>query len=434
MKPFSQYDPKKVGAVGCVVVTLSVVTALQYDRLPFFNPGAEYTAYFAEAGGLADGDPVHVAGYRVGEVSDIALNGPRVRVAFRVDKGIRLGDRTEAAIKTETLLGSRLLEVYPRGEAALSEAIPLDRTTSPYELPEALGTLADTIDGLDTAQLNESLNTLAETFKDTPANLGLAVDGIARFSESVNKRDDRLRNLLADANKVTGVLRERSDDIVKLVADSDALLSQLQTESGALSEIAANVSMLARQITGLVDENKDTLRPALEKLNGVLVMVDERKEDLKKAIALASKFSLSLGESVSGGPFFKEYIANLVPGQFIQPFVEAAFSDLGLDPSTLLPSELTDPQVGQRATPALPVPFPRTGQGGEPRLTLPDAITGNPGDPRYPLREEPEQPAPGGPPPGPPAGYVPGTIQTPEPTVVEPTPWQPVPPIPGAAR
>jgi phospholipid/cholesterol/gamma-HCH transport system substrate-binding protein len=87
----------------------------------------------------------------------------------------------------------------------------------------------------------------------------------------------------------------------------------------------------------------------------------------------------------------------------LQPFVDAAFSDLGLDPNTLLPSQRIDPQVGQPATPALPIPYPRTGQGGEPRLTLPDAITGKPGDPRYPYREPLPAPPPGGPPPGPPA-------------------------------
>ena len=75
----------------------------------------------------------------------------------------------------------------------------------------------------------------------------------------------------------------------------------------------------------------------------------------------------------------------------------------------LLPSQLTDPQTGQAATPALPMPYPRTGQGGEPRLNLPDAITGKPGDPRYPYREPPPAPPPGGPPPGPP---LPGAEQT----------------------
>ncbi len=92
-------------------------------------------------------------------------------------------------------------------------------------------------------------------------------------------------------------------------------------------------------------------------------------------------YATSLAKSVGSGPFFKAYLANLLPGQFVQPFVDAAFSDLGLDPNVLLPSQRVDPQIGQPGTPPLPVPFPRTGQGGEPRLTPPDAITGNPGDP-----------------------------------------------------
>ena len=86
---------------------------------------------------------------------------------------------------------------------------------------------------------------------------------------------------------------------------------------------------------------------------------------------MLNSYVMSLGESLSSGPFFKAYVVNLLPGQFVQPFISAAFSDLGLDPATLLPSQLTDPQTGQPGTPPLPMPYPRTGQGGEPRLNLP---------------------------------------------------------------
>ena len=154
------------------------------------------------------------------------------------------------------------------------------------------------------------------------------------------------------------------------------------------------------------------MRPALDKLNGVLAIVDNRKDRLQQAVKLLNNYAMSLGESVSSGPFFKAYVANLLPGQFVQPFVDAAFSDLGLDPNVLLPSQRSDPQVGQPGTPPLPVPYPRTGQGGEPNLNLPDAITGNPGDPRYPYREPLPAPPPGGPPPGPPADVQPAPTPT----------------------
>ena len=60
---------------------------------------------------------------------------------------------------------------------------------------------------------------------------------------------------------------------------------------------------------------------------------------------------LHIGEATASGPFIKSYITNLLPGQFVQPFIDAAFSDLGLDPNVLPPSELTDPQIGQPGTP-----------------------------------------------------------------------------------
>ena len=125
---------------------------------------------------------MQVSGFQVGQVTGIELDGQHVLVKFKVDKNIRLGDRTEAAIKTKSLLGAKFLEVTPRGDGRLSQTIPVDRTTSPYQLPDALGDLATTISGLNTDQLSESLRVLAETFSETPPDLKVAVEGVARFS------------------------------------------------------------------------------------------------------------------------------------------------------------------------------------------------------------------------------------------------------------
>ncbi|WP_123023281.1 MCE family protein [Mycolicibacterium stellerae] len=416
MKSFEERNPLTIGLLGVALIVAGVVAALQYDKVPFITSDRSYSALFADAGGLQTGDAVQYSGLRVGQVSSVDLDGPRVLVKFAVRKDVRLGDRTEAAIQARALLGDKILELTSRGDAALTTEIPLERTTSPYQLPDALGDLTAAISGLDTQQLSTSLTTLAETFKSTPPDLHAAVAGVARFAQTVNVRDAQLRNLLSNANKVTSVLAKRSDAIVGLVADANALLVQLQSQSTALDGIAGNISELSHQLSGFIADNRHDFKPALDKLNGVLTIVDNRKDRVQQAIKYLNAYAMSLGESVASGPFFKAYVANLLPGQFVQPFVDAAFSDLGIDPNTLLPSQRTDPQVGQPGTPALPIPYPRTGQGGEPRLTLPDAITGNPGDSRYPYREPPPAPPAGGPPPGPPAAPPPEMASTPDPT------------------
>lgn len=439
MKTFSERNPIPIGVIGLVVVAALIGLGLSFDKLPFLSNGRTYSAYFADAGALHTGADVQVSGYRVGQVSGIHLEDTQVRVDFKIGKEVHLRDRAEAAIKTETLLGTKILEVTSRGEGRLSGPIPLQRTTSPYQLPDALGDLTMTISGLNTNQLSDSLATLAHTFQDTPPDLKVAVDGVARISKTLNARDEQLRHLLAEANKATTVLGRRTDRIVALVGNANALLAALRSQGGALDTISGNISAVSRQLSGFIAENRDQLRPALDKLNGVLAIVDNRKERVQKAIKGLNAYALSLGESVSSGPFFTAYITNLLPGQFVQPFVDAAFSDLGLDPNVLLPSQVSDPQTGQPGTPPLPAPFPRTGQGGDPRLTLPDAITGNPGDQPcplpgpgcYPYREPPPAPAPGGPPPGPPLPDPTSTLgPTPAP-VHMPAPGEPAPPATG---
>ena len=430
MKTFAERSPVIIGLIGITAVVAIALGALNYQKLPFLSQGEEHSAYFTDAGGLFTGATVEVSGYPTGKVTAIELDGSRVLVTFKIDKDIHVGDRSEARIKAKSLLGTKVLEVLPRGEDPLANIIPIERTTSPYQLPDAVGDLATTIGGLNTAQLSESLATMAQTFSDTPEEVRNAVQGVARFAQTLNERDANLRKLLENAASATGVLAKRTDQVVSLVKDTNALLAELRTQSASLDQIWHNVSAAAQQLKGFIEENRQQLRPALDKLNGVLTIIDNRKERLQLAIKGLGAYAMSLGESVSSGPFFKAYIVNLLPGPFVQPFIEAAFSDLGLDPATLPPSLLTDPQTGQPGTPALPVPYPRTGQGGDPHLTLPDAITGNPGDQGcgppglplpgptgcYPYREPLPAPPPGGPPPGPPAQSPPGLQSTPEPT------------------
>ncbi len=423
-KPLAERNRLTVGLVGVAIIAALVIAVFSYDKIPFIKGTSDYSAYFAEAGGIKPGSDVRVSGLEVGRVSDISLEGTKVLVDFTVRDGVDLGDRTEAAIKTETVLGTKFLELTPRGDGALSGAIPLERTRSPYDLTDALGDLTTTISGLDTAQLSSALTTMADTFKDTPPELKIALQGVARFSDTLNTRDAKLRELLADANKVTGVLAKRSDQIAQLVANANALLVELVAQRDSVDALMGNLSAVSRQISAVVADNRTQLKPAVDKLNGVLGILDNRKKELQRTLYLLRRYAMSFGEVLGSGPFFKASVVNLAPGQFSQPFIDAAFSDLGLDPNVKVPSQLVEPGVGQPATPPLPVPYPRTGQGGDPNLTLPDAITGNPGDPRYPYREPLPAPPPGGPPPGPPA-TAPAPGQLPPPSI------PPVPPADG---
>src|SRR3546814_4898939 len=61
----------------------------------------------------------------------------------------------------------------------------------------------------DVCSSDLSLDAVGQVMSDSAPNLRPALDGVARISESVNRRDDMLRTLLSDANDVAGTLAER---------------------------------------------------------------------------------------------------------------------------------------------------------------------------------------------------------------------------------
>lgn len=314
-----------VGIIGIVLAVCVVLATLQYDRLPFLSSGTSYSAFFLDAGGLAVGDDVTVAGIAVGKVESIALADQEVRVGFTVAENIELGDATHVDIKTNTILGRKSLKVMPAGVGALGvhDTIPSSRTTSPYSLTDALGDLGTTVSELDTAQLGDAMNVVSDTFAGTPPELRAALDGVSRLSDSINARDESLQQLLDRAQSVTGILAERSGQIDRLVLDANDLFGELDRRRTAIEQLITNVSSVSRQLTALVQENRVQMGPTLEKLNSVVAVLQKNNDNIAGALDGLGPYISALGESVASGPFFNAYIQNILPSSWWKTVVDS---------------------------------------------------------------------------------------------------------------
>ncbi|MFE9784420.1 MCE family protein [Nocardia salmonicida] len=313
-----------VGIVGIVlVVTISLAT-LQYTKLPFIRSGATFTAFFVDAGGLVPGDPVHVAGVRSGEVDQVSLDGPKVLVKFTLDESIVLGQKTSAAIKTNTVLGRKSLDVLPTGPGALrtADTIPLERTTSPYSLNEALSDLGATVRDLDMDQVDRTLDTLSAAFADTPGPLRSALDGVTALSRSINTRDQALTDLLGRAQNVTKILADRSSQLNALLLDGNNLLGELDNRRAAINQLIVYVDSVSKQLSGLVADNEAQMKPTLDRLNSVLAMLQRNKQNLTEALDGLGPYASALGEQVGNGPWFNAYVVNATSTE-LRPLVDA---------------------------------------------------------------------------------------------------------------
>lgn len=326
----------RIGLLGIVTTVAVVLIAQSYGKMPFITGGNDYSAYLADTGGLQAGSKVEVAGVTVGSVQDIDIDGDKVIMHFSA-KGVELSADTYLAVKTQTVLGTKMVELSPgRGDRMpRGFVIPAEHTTVPYSLTDALGDLTNTATGLDTEQVTNALDVLSHTFEETAPQLGAAMENVSRFSDTVASRDQMVQDLFGNAEKVTSVLSDRSEQINRLLLDGNTLLAALDARRGALNTLLTNVSAVTAQVKGLIADNNTELTPMLEKLNAVTDLLNRRKDDIHAIFQPLALYGTSLGESVSGGPFYKAYVANILPGQFLQPFIDAAFKDQGVDPATL---------------------------------------------------------------------------------------------------
>ncbi|MEP9395495.1 MULTISPECIES: MCE family protein [Gordonia] len=362
---------RQIGVIGVVVTAMVVVVALQMDKLPLISPISTYTAYFDDAGGLVTGDVVIVAGVTVGTVEGIELadtdDGTKAAVSFRMNDTVSMGTDTQAAIKTETVLGRRNLTVIPHGPGRIAPGgeIAYRNTVAPYSLTDALDDATSTLAETDTTKLNKALDTLSVTFSATPDQVQGAVDGVAKLSKAVADRDNALRALLAKANGVSEILGARNQQINQLLVDANLLLGELQFRRAAIAQLITGTRDVAAQISGFINDNNAELAPALDKFNSVLDILNDNEENLKNTVDRLGPFANALGESVANGPNFDSLVGVSTFGDYTATFMKVlqqkypevaqAFAYSGFP---LLPNAWSQaPGAGSRPAPA-PAPSP----------------------------------------------------------------------------
>jgi phospholipid/cholesterol/gamma-HCH transport system substrate-binding protein len=311
--------PAVLGALGLAVIAGLVLAAFRIDDLPLIGGGTTYHAAFRDASGLAPGNEVRIAGVRVGKVTGLVLarsgSTPYVRVDFRVSSNDAvLGDQTSATIRIKTVLGQKYLALDPAGSGRLAGGaeIPLDRTASPLDVVQAVNGLAATVSRIDVSQMAQAFTVLSQTFADTPDGVRASLSGLAQLSQTVASRDDALRQLLGHARTVTGVLAQRDDELQQLVADATTLLDEVKARSQAIHDLLTGTVALSTQLSGLVNDNRATLKPALDSLQGVVTTLQRDRDDLERTIETMAPFIDAFANVTGNGRWFDSWVDGLL--------------------------------------------------------------------------------------------------------------------------
>lgn len=320
----AESNPLRTGIFGIFLVACLVLVSFGYTSLPFWPQGRPYEAYFADAGGISVGNDVNVSGITVGEVTGVALAGDKAKVSFTVERDVRVGDQSLAAIRTETVLGEKSLGLTPGGTGT-STVIPLARTTTPYTLNTALQDLGGNVSTLDKPQLEKALQTLTDALHQATPELRGALDGVAALSRSINARDAALEQLLGHAKKVSDTLAKRAGQVNQLITDGNMLFAALDERRRALSQLIAGIDDVSEQISGFVADNEAQFNPALTRLNAVLDNLLQRREHISEALKRLPPYATALGEVVGSAPGFQINLYGLPPAPIGEVLLDTYF-------------------------------------------------------------------------------------------------------------
>jgi phospholipid/cholesterol/gamma-HCH transport system substrate-binding protein len=429
--------------MAVILAVLATAVGQSITSVPMLFAQPRYFGEFTDSGSLRAGDKVRILGMDVGLVEEVKISTPRVVVRFTLG-GNAIGTQSRLSIRTDTILGRKVLEVEPRGDKVLrpGETLPVGQTSTPYQIYDAFFDATKAASGWDLETVKQSLRVLSDTIDQTYPHLSATLDGVERFANTVGKRDEQVQHLLGEVSKAAGVLGIHGDEINRLLVNAQSLLASINERGRAIDALLSNVIAVSTQVKGLIDDNPN-LNNVLKQVNTISDVLVKRKEDLVTTVTDLGKFVASLSEIVSSGPYVKAAIFNLAPYQVLQPFVDAAFKERGIDPENFwrsagLPAfQWPDPN-GTRypngaPPPAPPVlegtpdhPGPAVPKGSPCSYTPPADGSPRPGDPLpcvnlnvgpfggpsypNPVDIQTSQPNPGGPPPsaGIPAAALPG--------------------------
>jgi phospholipid/cholesterol/gamma-HCH transport system substrate-binding protein len=323
----------RIGLMGILVTLLVVGVGQSFTSVPMVFARPSYYGQFTDSGGLNKNDKVRISGMDAGRVESLSIDGDHISIKFSIGTNT-IGTESRLAIRTDTILGKKVLEIEPRGNQALrpGATLPVGQSTTPYQIYDAFFDATKAATGWDIDTVKQSLQVLSQTIDQTYPHLSAALDGVARFSDTIGKRDEEIKHLLAQANQVASVLGDRSQQVDRLLVNAKILLAAFNERGQAIDALLGNVSAFSEQVKGLINDNPN-LNHVLEQLRTLSDILVQRKNDLAEGLDDVGKFLPSLNESIASGPFFKTVTHNLFGlYQISQPFVDAAFKKRGIDP------------------------------------------------------------------------------------------------------
>jgi virulence factor Mce-like protein len=285
-RPLEELNKTALGTTALVLVALIVAAMLVYKAA---SPGyRHYTAEFAQAAGLKDGNAVTIAGVPVGQVTSMKLVGDHVETGLRVRDDVRLGKQSRVSIMTLTILGGRYVSLRAEGSGSVpNNTFDLAHTAVPYDLQEALGDATSTFEQTNFLEFGQSLGILGTQLKGVPPLVPKALANLDNLSSVIGKRRDQIGSLLKSTQEVTNTLRTQQATVGSLINHGNALLGDLVARRDSLHGMLQALTNLVQTLSKTVVNDRPRIEATLTDLRQLTDLLDKHDDLLRSFLQSA---------------------------------------------------------------------------------------------------------------------------------------------------
>lgn len=298
-------EDRNTAVIGTFALLALTVVIVASTALSSMHLGKRtYTADFLQAASLRAGDQVNIAGVPVGVVATTKLAVNRVVVTMKLDKNIRLGSDTKASIKLTTVLGSRYVELQPKGGGTLvDDRIPLKNTTVPYDLQKLLSDSTTTFEDVDAVKFATSMQTLSQQLTGVPAVLPEALGNVENLSAIISDRRGQIADLLRNTATVADVLGGQQDDLAALVVQGRELTGEIIRRRASIERLLQAATTLITTADDIVGTDSAHIDKMLADLRQFTSMLGDHDALLRNLFQIMPVAMRNAANATGSGPF-----------------------------------------------------------------------------------------------------------------------------------
>lgn len=274
-----------IGSVVFLSVVILIGGAIWLGARGFRKDHYQLNVIFENVSGLEKGDPVLIAGVKVGQVSDVQLRGGGAIAVLSIQGRIRIPSDSEVYLQYTGVLGERAIQIVPgqQGDFLSHNDTVAGTQEIPFEkIVPAMTRLGKRLEVVMEAVLTEknvrNFNQILEEAIATMSILRTTVE------ENRNELSQTMENLKGASTSVQGSLSASEEKIQTIITvlernttRFDTLSVRLDRASKSLDEIADKLNRGEGTLGKLLNEDQ-----LYRTLNRTLSDVDSLVVDIRK--------------------------------------------------------------------------------------------------------------------------------------------------------